>query len=187
MANQTTTHRTPRRTTRRRIGASTRRRAPRPSSRSSRPRSASRSSTRTAPRSARSRSTGPASRSRARGRRSGGPRASLASDPDRIQVQRLLDRFTDAFTQGDGRSAAECFAYPNLMVMGNGTQLLEDEGTVADFFDGAPAQYQPKGIHDTRADIHKIDRLNDRLLLVHTHWPYIDAQGNEMGDGESSV
>src|SRR5688572_17761232 len=133
MAYQTTTRQTPRR----RSGASTRRTA-RPASLSSRSARTARStrsarstaaSRRSSRSSSRSRGTGPASR------------RALASDPDYVQVQRLLDRFCDAFTLGDGRAAAECFAYPNLMVMGNGTQLLEDEDTVAGFFDDAPTQY----------------------------------------------
>jgi hypothetical protein len=175
MANQTTTTRTRNRSTR--VGASARR-AARPSfgSRrgSKRVTQTTRRGGRTTPRSNRTNQT----RANARG---------ASGTSDRVQVQRLLDRFCDAFTEGDGRAAAECFAYPSLMVMGNGSNLLGDEQTVAEFFDNAPAQYQPKGIYDTRADILKIDRLNDRLLLVHTHWPYFDEQGDATGDGESSV
>ncbi|MEA3190291.1 MAG: hypothetical protein QOD77_873 [Thermoplasmata archaeon] len=118
--------------------------------------------------------------------RSARPRRPLAGD-DASEVQAFLDGFAAAVTAGDGKAAAACFDYPALMVMGDATQPLEEPEAVAAFFAQAPEQYHAKGIEDTRADIQDVEWLNDRLVLVRTHFPYLDAAGADTGDGETSL
>jgi hypothetical protein len=68
-----------------------------------------------------------------------------------------------------------------------GAQAIPDAGQAAEFFDRAPEQYHAKGIEETFPDIQDVQWLSDDLALVRAHFPYIDADGNDMGDGESSV
>jgi hypothetical protein len=107
-------------------------------------------------------------------------------------LQAFFDRFTTCLTTGDGQGAAACFEYPAVMVMADAqrygkNQALGDPETVAAFFARAPQMYHEKGVHETFADIRDIDWLADDLALVRARFPYIDADGNDLGDGEESV
>lgn len=173
-------------------------------------RTSSRSTTRTAPRrkrpSTRSKSSSRRiSKARTAGRQSatsanrrrarfleGGLFTRTASAQEEAAVQRFLDGFTQALTSGDGRTAAQCFEYPALMVMSavgeyGGNQPLQDPESVADFFSQAPRQYQAKGIHETTANIDDLHWIADDLALARVNFPYLDGDGNDMGDGETSV
>lgn len=68
-----------------------------------------------------------------------------------------------------------------------GNQLLVDTETVADFFSTAPEQYHAKGIAQTFPDIQDVQWVAHDLALVKAHFPYIDDDGNDMGDGETSL
>jgi hypothetical protein len=107
-------------------------------------------------------------------------------------LQAFFDELTACLTAGDGGGAATCFEYPALMVMSNRTkygpnQPLPDVGTVAGFFAKAPEMYQARGITDTFADIEDVQWLADDLAAVRVRFPYIDNNGNDMGDGETSL
>jgi hypothetical protein len=107
-------------------------------------------------------------------------------------VQEFLDGFTQAVTAGDGEAAASFFEYPAVMVMSNvgdygGTQLLQDEGTVAEFFAQAPKMYHARGIFGTFPDLQSIEWVADDLALAKVRLPYLDEDGDDMGDGETSV
>jgi hypothetical protein len=122
------------------------------------------------------------------------PRTTNAPARQRVEpaLQVFFDDLTTALTSGDGEAAAECFEYPGLMVMANApkygaNQPLRDTESVADFFEQAPQMYQAKGVDETFADIQEVRPLTDDLALVRAHFPYIDADGNDMGDGETSL
>jgi hypothetical protein len=108
------------------------------------------------------------------------------------ELQAFFDHFTNCLTSGDGQGAAACFEYPALMVMANEqkygkSQPLGDVQVVADFFAKAPQMYHDRGVDQTFADLREVDWLADDLALVRAHFPYIDADGNDMGDGETSL
>lgn len=108
------------------------------------------------------------------------------------QVQAFLDHFTTCLTTGDGQGVAACFEYPALMVMADAqrygqNQPLGDVQVVADFFGKAPQMYHERGIEDTFPDVRDVEWLAEDLALVRAHFPYIDADGNDMGDGERSL
>lgn len=109
-----------------------------------------------------------------------------------VALQRFFDDFSRDLTSGDGRAAAARFEYPAVMIMSDvgkygGNQVLQDEGTVASFFDKAPEQYHAKGIEQTTANLEDIEWIAPDLALVRVRFPYLDAQGDDMGDGETSV
>lgn len=136
----------------------------------------------------RSRGTARSSTRRVRSRRPGRSRTAPADQGD---VQAFLDRFTAALTSGDGEGAAACFELPSLVIMADRkygpSQVLEDPATVASFFAGATRMYAEQGIATTLADLERLEWLDDGLALVHVRFPYIDADGLDRGDGETSV
>jgi hypothetical protein len=145
-----------------------------------------------------------ASRATRSGRSARSPRSTRASRPiarsasrSRTRkadpaIQRFLEGFTQALTSGDGRAAAACFEYPSLMVMSavgeyGGTTPIRDADEAATFFEQAPQQYHAKGIEETFPDVEEVQWLAHDLALVKAHFPYMDADGNDLGDGETSV
>ncbi len=107
-------------------------------------------------------------------------------------IESFFDNFTRSLTAGDGQATASCFEYPSLMVMSavggyNGTQPISSLDEAIDFFSKAPEQYHAKGVEETFPDIEEVQWLSHDLALVRAHFPYIDADGNDMGDGETSV
>jgi hypothetical protein len=152
----------------------------------SRARAPARASSRSRPNAARSRSR---PKSRASGRAT--PRARRQA-PGTQEIQGFLDGFVTEITAGDGQAAALRFEYPALMVMSGvgeygGAQLLRDEATVAEVFAKAPAMYHAKGIEQTTAVIEKVEWVSDDLALVRVYLPYLDGDGDDMGDAETSV
>lgn len=135
----------------------------------------------------------PAARTRRPARRNAPRRRAAArAAPNDPEIQDFLERFTRSLTSGDGEGAAACFEYPAIMVMANaaqsgGNQVLQDRGTVAAFFAQAPEQYHAKGIEETFPDIEDVQWLADDLALVRVRFPYVDADGNDLGDGETSL
>jgi hypothetical protein len=198
MATQSSTfrNRTQSRTTRTRTTRTARGRK-RPVTRAAPSKSPGSTSGRRSTRRVRSRSAGAASfrgqgQSRQAQAREGGIFERAATAQEEAAVQRFLDGFTQALTSGDGRSAARCFEYPALMVMSavgpyGGSQPLQDEESVAAFFDQAPQQYQAKGIHETIADLDDVQWVAEDLALARVRFPYLDEDGNDMGDGETSL
>lgn len=117
------------------------------------------------------------------------PTRAVAFDPN---LQVFLDHFTQCLTAGDGQGAAACFEYPGLMVMSNlpkygASQVLADANQVADFFAQAPDNYHARGIEETFANVEDYWQVADHLALVRVRFPYIDSDGNDMGDGETSL
>ena len=113
-----------------------------------------------------------------RGDESGGTRA---------EVQAFLDRLAKALTAGDGQGVAELWGYPALVVGADMVQAVATPDEVARFFGGAKAQYNAKGITDTRGDIQRLDTISEgRVVVVDVRWPYLDGSGRELGSESSS-
>jgi hypothetical protein len=102
-------------------------------------------------------------------------------------VREMLQRFARAFTTGDGPGAAACWEVPALVVSGEGNRAVAKLEEVAAFFGGAKTQYNEQGIHGTRADVECFEWHAPQLASVTVRWPYLDAQGGEVGGAERSV
>jgi hypothetical protein len=106
---------------------------------------------------------------------------------DEDAVRAMLQRFARAFTSGDGAAAAACWEIPALVVADEGTRAVGSLDEVASFFGGAAKQYHVQGVTGTRVDIQRVEWHTQRLASVTVRWPYLDAQGAEVGRAESSV
>lgn len=128
---------------------------------------------------------------RTRPTRRGGARQDAKQAPHQREVQAFLERFTLCLTSGDGDGALHCFELPALMVMGDpkygASQVLQDPQKVSGFFAQAVDQYQQKGIETTFPQIESLEWADDGIGLVRVRFPYVDADGNDLGDGESSI
>lgn len=119
------------------------------------------------------------------------PSARARNAPHQREVQAFLERFTVCLTNGDGEGAVHCFELPALMVMADPkygpSQLLQEPQKVAGFFDQAPEQYHDKGIGSTFPEIESLEWADEGIGVVRVRFPYVDADGNDLGDGESSL
>ena len=102
-------------------------------------------------------------------------------------IRTMLQRFARAFTTGDGKGAAACWEVPALVVSDEGSRAVATLDEVAAFFGGAQEQYHAQGVTGTRPDVRRIDWHTDALASVTVQWPYLDAQGKDVGRAESSV
>ena len=109
----------------------------------------------------------------------------MSGDEDAIRT--MLQRFARAFTGGDGPGAAACWEVPALVVHDEGNRGVATLDEVAGFFGGAKEQYNKDGIAGTRPDVQSIVWHTPKLASVTVQWPYLDAQGKEIGRSESSV
>jgi hypothetical protein len=106
---------------------------------------------------------------------------------DEDAVRDMLQRFARAFTAGDGPAAAACWDVPALVVSDEGNRAVGSAAEVAAFFGGAKEQYNRQGVTDTRPEVECIEWHSAQLASVTVRWPYLDAQGKELGRSESSV
>lgn len=111
-------------------------------------------------------------------------RAERASDYDAVRA--LLARLARALTSGDGKGAASLWATP-AFVLGDDLALpVGSSADIQDVFGGAQAHYAARGIVDTRPDILRLDWLTERLAIVEVRWPYLAADGDELGEETST-
>ena len=104
----------------------------------------------------------------------------------RSEVQAFFARFARALTAGDGKSVAGMWAVPALVLGDDDVRAVGTLSEVEQFFGGAKEQYNAQGIIDTRADILELKWLTPRMALVEVRWPYLDGQGNEVGEEVST-
>jgi hypothetical protein len=101
------------------------------------------------------------------------------------EVQDLLSQVARAVTSGDGNQIATLWEVPGIIVAGDAVTAISSRAQLEAMFGAAKAQYNQRGIFDTRADIVEEDWVGDRLVVAKVRWPYLDASGREVG-GEAS-
>lgn len=105
---------------------------------------------------------------------------------DELGVQGFLDGFAAALTKGDGEAIAQMWETPAFVLGADMAQGVTSLDEVRGFFAGAREQYNARNVTDTRAEIVRLDEINDKLVCVRVHWPWLDPQGREVG-GETST
>jgi ketosteroid isomerase-like protein len=106
--------------------------------------------------------------------------------PDNAAVRALLARLAHALRSGDGQAAAAMWATPALVLGDDMALTVTSTSDLQDFFGGAKAQYNARGITDTRPDILRLDWITDRLAIVEVRWPYLAPDGDEVGEETST-
>ena len=110
----------------------------------------------------------------------------VAPAPDNAAVRALLVGLAHALTSGDGKSAAATWATPALVIADDLALTVTSHDELQEVFGGAKAQYNARGIADTRPDILRLDWVTDRLVIVEVRWPYLAADGDEIGEETST-
>lgn len=119
-------------------------------------------------------------------RDTGGIPERLDPAPDNAAVRALLAGLAHALTSGDGQTAAATWATPALVIADDLALTVTSRGELQEVFGGAKAQYNARGIIETRADILRLDWLTNRLAIVEVRWPYLTAEGDEIGEETST-
>lgn len=104
-----------------------------------------------------------------------------AKPKDDLGVQDFLDSFGKALTAGDVQAIADMWETP-AFVLGDGiARPVNARDEVSEFFGGAREHYNKLGIVDTKPQIVRLDEISDHLVMVRVRWPYLDAEGREVG------
>jgi ketosteroid isomerase-like protein len=106
--------------------------------------------------------------------------------PDNSAVRALLARLARALTSGDGKAAAAMWATPALVLGDDMALTVSSSVDLQEVFGGAKAQYNARGITETRPDILRLDWVTSRLAIVEVRWPYLTAEGDEVGEETST-
>jgi len=108
------------------------------------------------------------------------------SKTGQARVQQTLDRFARAMTAGDGEAVADLWEAPAFVVGTGMARAVASRQEVVEFFSGTQDQYNSRGITDTRAEIQRLDWVSEHLVVVDVRWPYIAANGDELGEETST-
>jgi hypothetical protein len=65
-------------------------------------------------------------------------------------------------------------------------KAVGSKAEIEQFFAGAKQQYNAQGITGTRAEITELHWPTERIAIVQVRWPYLDAQGRELGEENST-
>jgi len=101
-------------------------------------------------------------------------------------IQDFLDQLGRALTSGDGSAAAGLWAAPALVIGDDMERAIASVDELVAWFGGAKAQYNARGIVETRAEIVRLTWPTERMAIVEVRWPYFDAHGDEIGDETST-
>lgn len=106
--------------------------------------------------------------------------------PDNQAVRALLSQLARAVTSGDGDAAAAVWATPALVLGDDMALTVSSSAEIRDVFGSAKPQYNARGITDTRPDILRLDWITHHLAIVEVRWPYLTADGEEVGEETST-
>ena len=96
-------------------------------------------------------------------------------------VQRFFDRMGRALVTGDTTTVGQLFETPALVLGDDGAVPVSSVVDVDDLFGGAREAYHRRGVYDTRAEILGVDWATDRIAVVEVRWPWLDADGRQVG------
>lgn len=102
-------------------------------------------------------------------------------DAIRLRVQHYLDGYCHALLEGDTKTLASMWAIPAFVVDARNSRVINDRAEVEQFFSGAQAMYEKRGIVETRAEVESLDVIRDNLVMVLVRWPYVDESGDAVG------
>ena len=102
------------------------------------------------------------------------------------EIQQVLNRMARAVVSGDGRTVAEMWEVPALVVGDENVMCVNRPEEFEAFFGSAKAQYNAQGITDTRPEIVRIEWATKRLATVQVRWPYLDSNGKIRGSETST-
>jgi hypothetical protein len=117
----------------------------------------------------------------------GAERAGLTSAESRSAgLQEFFDEFARALTAGEAHTLAGLWEVPALLLGDASVQGLDSIAEVQSLFRGARDRYNARGISQARAEIVRASWPTDRIAVVEVRWPYVDQQGQAVGEETST-
>jgi hypothetical protein len=101
------------------------------------------------------------------------------------ELERALTKLCIALTSGDGHAAARLWEVPAFVLGDKMAMPIASMAELEKFFGSARAEYNKRGIVETRPQILEEDWIGDNVVRVRVRWPYLDANKHEIG-AESS-
>jgi hypothetical protein len=105
--------------------------------------------------------------------------------PGRREVGHMLAAFAQAIMLRDARAVAALWEVPAIVVSDDGTRAVSSYEEVTMYFETTARKYDERGISGARAEIQRVSWLTDRLVTVLVRWPYLAADGLDLGRAES--
>lgn len=101
-------------------------------------------------------------------------------------VQDFLQRFASALTSGDIETVVELWQPPAFVLGDPDVHAVSSNEEIRQFFGQAKQHYNAQGITDARPEITNLHWPNERIAIVEVRWPWLDANGREVGDETST-
>ncbi|HEV8691962.1 MAG TPA: hypothetical protein VGQ91_16785 [Ideonella sp.] len=108
------------------------------------------------------------------------------TDTHRHEVQQFLDRFAKALTAGDVAAVVSLWQVPAYVLSDTDIHPVGSRAEIEQFFAGAKDRYNAQGVVSTRAEISQLRWPTERIAIAEVRWPYLDAQGREVGEENST-
>ncbi|HWA01771.1 MAG TPA: hypothetical protein VG841_15795 [Caulobacterales bacterium] len=112
--------------------------------------------------------------------------APLEQDVDTVGLQDFLDAMGSALVAGDDAAAAALWEMPAYAVSPDMAHVIHSQAQLQLMFAAARERYYARGVTDTQPEIVRLDEINDQIVMVRVHWPWIDGKGRIVG-GETST
>ncbi len=106
--------------------------------------------------------------------------------PTKREVAHLLAAFAQAIMLGDARAVATLWEVPALVISDGGTRSLSTTGEVGMYLEGVARRLDERGVSGVRPEIQRMSWSTDRLVTVLVRWPYLSADGCDVGKAETS-
>lgn len=101
-------------------------------------------------------------------------------------VTQFFEKFGAALTAADVKTIATLWGTPSFVLADGMSRAVITSDEVKKFFAGAKDQYASRGINEAIPDIRKLNWLTDRMVVAEVRWPYLNAQGAEVGEESST-
>lgn len=109
------------------------------------------------------------------------PRGARYAHEHHGEVQDFLQRYAKALVEGDDETVAQLWEVPAFVIGAETAMAVTRRDEIATFFGRAKEAYHAQGVTETWPDILDEEWLGDRTVVVSVRWPYLDADGHEIG------
>jgi len=96
------------------------------------------------------------------------------------EVRNLLDRFSEALSDGDLLGIQSCWTIPALVLADREAIPLLNSVEIERLFTRAIHVYRYHGVRTEKPQIIRIEPMNDHLVLVEVQWPATLKEGTEQ-------
>jgi hypothetical protein len=93
-----------------------------------------------------------------------------------------LTRYASALSRFDAKESADLWAMPGTIVDDRFSGVVESRDVMAQGLKQSYPLYQQLGLASVDHEVLGQQQLTDLITLVHVHWIFLDASGDELTD-----